>query len=288
MLKRWAAYVLLLLTLAPPLSAAADIKVAALNLLNYSVGADNPEVRAKHLQHRDEIAEVIARQRPQVLVLCELSGPAALKDLKQRLAGHGLSFSTYLLLAGPDENRQLGLLSNFNLRANNSLRAVPLEFAGRAGNVSRGVLDVVLEVSREHALRVVGLHLKSKRQVDRHDPDVFRAAEARAIRKLIESPKSPDAELPTIVAGDLNDHPGSRTLQLLRGARGGQPYLRDVRPLDDRGHAWTHYYSDEDTYARIDYLLYSGGLKLIDSLVVSLPHEVSDHRLLLAEFELEQ
>ena len=99
----------------------------------------------------------------------------------------------------------------------------------------------------------------------------MRLAQARSIAQIVA--QDPNAK---IVGGDMNAGPGSDVLGTLRG------------PLDDSwtgsgvGAGFTH--PTLAPRARIDYLLYAGGLQPVSSTV--LPSAVSDHSAVRTVFEV--
>jgi len=108
------------------------------------------------------------------------------------------------------------------------------------------------------------------------------------------------------VLGDFNDTKGSKPIQTLLG-KGGRS-LVDTRPAERNGDdapapnprwdprhvTWTHFYGQEDSYDRIDYILISAGLARewdrAGTYVLALPNwgVASDHRPLIARFHAQE
>ena len=122
--------------------------------------------------------------------------------------------------------------------------------------VKRAMMEVVFQI-RGHRWKVFGLHLKSKWSDYKEDQgsDDRRRSEVLACRKMILDHKKQD-ELPFLILGDLNDTKGSASVRLLQN-RGKTEVAVALDCFDSRGERWTHYYSNEDEYRRIDYILKS-------------------------------
>jgi hypothetical protein len=107
------------------------------------------------------------------------------------------------------------------------------------------------------------------------------------------------------VLGDLNDTRNSKAIHELIGR--GKHKLVDTRPAEPNGDdpasdsashsqrniTWTHYYSVEDTYSRIDYILLSPAMgrfwKKEGTYVLTMPNwgRASDHRPIVSAFDTE-
>ncbi|HYP16027.1 MAG TPA: endonuclease/exonuclease/phosphatase family protein [Opitutus sp.] len=63
-----------------------------------------------------------------------------------------------------------------------------------------------------------------------------------------------------LVLGDFNDDKAGKALQRLCGR--GKTTIAELLPVaDSRGETWTHVYRKEDSYARVDHILASPGLR---------------------------
>ncbi|HXU77730.1 MAG TPA: endonuclease/exonuclease/phosphatase family protein, partial [Methylomirabilota bacterium] len=145
--------------------------------------------------------------------------------------------------------------------------------------------------------------LKSKRPVPAADEAELREQEARLLREKIDARLASDSDANLVVLGDFNDTRDSASTRAVIGR--GRTKLIDTRPAERNGDeppgpnpareprnvTWNHYYSKEDTYSRIDYILVSSGLAREwvkeETYIVTLPNwgVGSDHRPLVATFE---
>jgi endonuclease/exonuclease/phosphatase family metal-dependent hydrolase len=150
---------------------------------------------------------------------------------------------------------------------------------------SRDCLEVRLEAGPGRFLTLLINHLAAT-----ESPDAVprRHAQAAQVRRIADDTLKyrPDANL--AVVGDLNDTPGSKTLQLIQT---GTPPLFDLLTLVPASQRFTFYYGSQKE--QIDYILVSPGLKsdlqagsvLADHATVF--KNASDHYPVVARFTLE-
>ena len=175
--------------------------------------------------------------------------------------------------------------------------------AGQRFRVSRGFLEVEIKVNDHYSFTLLTAHLKSRRPIPEADEADLRLEEAKVLREIIDGLLAAKPDVNLVVLGDLNDLHSSKPVKTILGGR-GKKALVDTRPAERNGDtppssdrrlasrnvSWTHYYSVEDTYSRIDYILLSKGIAKewvpSESYVLSLPNWglASDHRPLVASF----
>jgi endonuclease/exonuclease/phosphatase family metal-dependent hydrolase len=246
--------------------AARDVVFVHYNLANYlpmsrKVGdrlvADAPkpekEVRA--------VIHVLKSLQPDILGVAEIGDRKMLIDFQSRLRKAGMDFPHLEWVAGEEGGqRHLALLSKFPIVARESLSDVPVEIDGRRHRMGRGILDVTVEITPSYRLRLVGLHLKSKRAVPMYDQQKFRAKEALIVRSRLEKILTSTPDLNLLLFGDLNDTKNEFPIREILGPSGSPASLRDLPVRDRYGLTWTHFWSAADVYSRIDYLMASKGL----------------------------
>ena len=115
--------------------------------------------------------------------------------------------------------------------------------------VQRGFQCLDIQVSAAYTFRLVNVHLKSK-VFSYTGQTEMRRNEARLLNKNVRRFLSEEPNLNLLVVGDFNDQ---RSSAALREAMGHE--LADLRPRDQFGDYWTHCWEEDETYARIDYLL---------------------------------
>ncbi len=269
------------------------IVVACYNVLNYLtmdrrvdgetvLGAPKPESEI------NAVIETIKSANPDVLGLVEIGDQSMLADLQKRLKTAGLDYPHAEWVKGADEHRHLSLLSKFPIISRDSRDDVPFELDGKLQRINRGILDVTLQVNPDYKLRLVGAHLKSRREVPEFDQAQFRAKEAWHLRQHINQilEKAPDTNL--LLFGDLNDTKNEYPVRELIGTKGTPNYLMDLWLTDSRKERWTYFWKTADTYSRIDYIMVSPAMvKEVDlskSGINDLPiwNDASDHRLIYA------
>lgn len=217
--------------------------------------APKPEKEIKAL------LSMIRAIKPDILGIAEMGDESMLEDFRKRLRKAGLDYPHREWVAGADGSRHLALLSKFPIVERNSRQRVPLELDGRRYFVGRGILDVTVRITDDYDLRIVGVHLKSKRKTPEFDEAKFRAREAFALRAhLDERVLKDDPEANVLVFGDFNDTKNEFPVQTVRGHASQANALREI-PLEDRhGLSWTHHWSYADIYSRIDFLFASKDL----------------------------
>jgi endonuclease/exonuclease/phosphatase family metal-dependent hydrolase len=148
----------------------------------------------------------------------------------------------------------------------------------------RGILDVTVQVTPVSTLRLVGLHLKSQRDVPEYDEAKFRARESIAVRAHLDAIMKETPDLDLLVFGDLNDSKNAFAVREILGPLKSPMALRDLRLKDQWGLTWTHHWAEADIYSRLDYLLVSHSLWRKVNLTRSGIHfspewsQASDHR----------
>lgn len=283
----------LFLVLLPASLPASDVVFAAYNVENYLL-MDRVVERKKvpnAPKPESEIAAVIAiikEVSPDILGLTEMGERSSLQDIQARLKAVGLDYPHSEWVLGADAARHIALLSRFPITARNSQDNVPFELDGQQRRMARGLLDVSVRLSESMTLRLVGLHLKSRRQVPDFDQGDFRAKEALCVRRHLDRILTENPNEKVLLFGDLNDTKNELPIREILGPRKSPAHMRDIFLLDQHGQRWTHFWAAADIYSRIDYLLASRALwPLIDSKRSGIsPSRTwylgSDHRLIYA------
>ena len=257
----------------------------AYNLQNYGVQPGATGQKSKPSTSRAAISAVIRAIGPDILGVCEVASKDALAELQTRLKVDGMDLSAVEFVDGPDPDRHLALLSRYPIVERHSSAQVTFELNGIPSVVRRGFLDVVIQINPAYALRVIGVHLKSKLSA----PDgeaLIRRMEAHLLRERISQLLRTAPETNLLVYGDFNETRDQPSVHSLIGDRENPESLRDLRPADERGECWTHHWRVSDVYSRIDFLMASRGLwpEILKqrSRIASPPmwSEASDHRLI--------
>lgn len=236
------------------------------NVHDYFVESDikrAPGKRApKPTEARDAVARVIASAKPDVIGLIEISGPAALEDLADRLAALGLHYPYRRALSRWTEDRALGILSVHPIVKDDSVLDCKLIGASER-KMLRGILDVTVQPEGEkspRSFRIIGGHLKSHVGNDPATTDTLRALEARTLAAHVEDVLRAEPGAAILVFGDWNDGPHERTLRFLTQKIPGVGGLKRLTPADDRGEVWTLYYPAGCVYNTFDHIYVSPAL----------------------------
>ncbi len=248
--------------------ASTEFTVATYNVENYLIRPIQSRAE-KSDAARSQVTSIVLQLHPDVLALQEIGSSDALEDLRVRLHSRGLDLPYAEFAPGHDPAIAVAVLSRFPiLRAH---RHTNLSFVldGRRFRTSRAFSEVELGIAPAYRLILVNAHLKSRRTVPEADEAEIRAQEAICLRLLIDRIQARNRRANVILCGDLNDSPDSPALRIVRGS--GTGGLLDTRPSERNGDRapsadsryparrihWTHYFSRDDLYSRIDYILLS-------------------------------
>ena len=280
--------------------AADSFTVATYNVENYFLKPYATR-KGKTLASREKVAETIALIRPDVLALQEMGRKVALDDLRNRLSQKNLNYPHHLWLQGPDPAIHLALLSRFPVVGDHSKSNVTYLLDRKRFQVSRGFIEVEVQVNPGYRFTLFNAHLKSMRPIPIADQAEMRLEEARVLRRSVEKRLKVNPGENILLVGDLNDSPAKDPIKALIGQR--IPKLMDLRPFELNGAlephqvnprtfsrrvTWTHFYAKEDQYSRFDYILASRGMykEYVASFVQAQADwgVASDHRVVVAKF----
>ncbi|HEY8900977.1 MAG TPA: endonuclease/exonuclease/phosphatase family protein [Chthoniobacterales bacterium] len=273
-----------------PARAADPFTIVSYNVRNwlatdrFVTGQPQPE-SAKTDAEKDAAVAVIVAHRPAVVGIQEIGSRDDLADLSRRLKAAGLDLPHTEWHEGIDSERHVAVLSRFPIVERASQDRIDIDIDGRPNGMQRGILDVTIEPAPGYRLRLIGLHLKSRRKVPNVDEATLRAREAWSVRQYLDGilDKAPNTRL--LLFGDLNASKDAYPVREILGPP-GPTRLTDIPVADSRGERWTHYFTTADEYSRIDFFMASTALlPQIDrqkSGVDDSPrwHDASDHRAL--------
>jgi endonuclease/exonuclease/phosphatase family metal-dependent hydrolase len=232
---------------------------------------------------------ILVRNCPDIVGLCEIGETPDLAEIQQALKTAGLDLPYSRHHGGSDPARHLGLLSRFPISPPDEPAPTEFQMKGQTFAINRGILDARIQ-ARGKSYRLLGVHLKSKREIEGADQEEMRLQEARLLRRHVESILKNDPNARLMVYGDFNDTRPSNTFKTVTGTYNEPDYLTAIPFKDTRGEAWTHYWEIHDIYSRFDFIAVSRALKPdVDfhaSHIIEDPawSAASDHRPLLAIF----
>jgi endonuclease/exonuclease/phosphatase family metal-dependent hydrolase len=244
-------------------------------------GAPKPD------SEKTAVIEILSRHRPDIIGICEIGTAADLAEIQEKLKAAGLDLPNSHYTGGTDPTRHLGILSKYPIISTAKPEQSEYQLAGQTFGINRGILDATVDV-RGKTYRFLGVHLKSKRDSEQGDQEAIRLNEARLLRRHVDSILKEDAEARLIVYGDFNDTRATPPLKLITGKYNSPTYLTAIPAKDSRQEAWTHYWTTNDIYSRIDFIMVSKAMrpevnfqasKIIDDAGWE---SASDHRAVLA------
>jgi endonuclease/exonuclease/phosphatase family metal-dependent hydrolase len=281
------------------LADAETFRVATFNLDNY-LDAPAGTRHAKSEESKAKVRDSILAIKPDVLAVEEMGTLSALQELRGSLKMNGLDFPNWEYVCGFDTNIHVAILSRFPFTSVRPQTNDYFLLNGKRFRVSRGFAVVDVQVSTNYSFTLIAGHLKSKRPIPAADESELRHEEAKVLREKIDEAFAASPNVNLVVLGDLNDYKDSASIKAVIGK--GKHKLLDTRPAERSGDnparildagtvTWTHYFSKEDVYSRLDYILLSPGMArewvTNESYVLALSNwgEASDHRPIVATFE---
>jgi endonuclease/exonuclease/phosphatase family metal-dependent hydrolase len=292
------------LVLSATLAHAETFRVATYNLNNYLDATTNKRP-AKSEEAKAKIRESILAIKPDVLALEEIGTISALQELRGSLKAKGLDLPYWEYVTGHDPDIHIAVFSRFLFTSVRPQTNDYFLLNGKRFRVSRGFAELDIQVNTNYSFTLIAAHLKSKRPIALADEAELRREEAKVLREKIEEAFAANPNVNLVVLGDLNDYKNAASTREVIGQ--GKHKLVDTRPAERNGdepatppHAlnaptvtWTHYYSVEDVYSRLDYILLSPAMarKWVTNktYVLAQPNwgKGSDHRPVVATFEAE-
>jgi len=203
------------------------------------------------------VAEIIAAIKPQILGVCEIGTAEDLAHLQTHLKKLGLDLPHTEMAHGGDEQRRLALLSSFPITARNSQTSLTYQLDGKTIAFQRGILDATVRITPAFEVRFLGLHLKSKREVEEADQALMRRHEARLLRKHMDGIFAANPKVRLLAYGDFNEHRNEPAIDTIMGDRQSESAMLDVQLRDRQGEVWTHFWDAADAYSRLDYFFAS-------------------------------
>jgi len=280
----------------PPALASADapaeIRVVAYNLKNWlrmerRVGGEVVADAPKPELEKVAAIRILAGLTPDVLGVCEIGTVTDVADLQARLQAAGVDLPHRVIAQGADETRRLALLSRFPIAADRSAGPLPYTIGRQTLRLQRGILDATLQVNPGYQLRLLGSHLKSRREVEAADQAAMRRHEAVLLREHVEKILDATPQANLLLYGDFNDTKNEQPIKVVQGRFGDPHHLRDLWLEDADGYRFTYYWSVADTYDRIDFAFINEGLwpevETKRSFIAKDPDwiKASDHRALV-------
>ncbi|MFN5868231.1 MAG: endonuclease/exonuclease/phosphatase family protein, partial [Akkermansiaceae bacterium] len=254
------------------------------NLKNWLTSSQNPE---KSNESKNAIVEILIASDADIIGLSEIGSEADVLEIQKLLKQTGKDLPHFYHTGGTDPIRHLAILSRFPIV---STTQPEITITGTEHSMLRGILDASIQI-QDQTIRFIGIHLKSKRIVPDYDQEEIRIHEAEHVRKYIDSIFSKNPETHLIAYGDFNDHIESLSTKTILGNYRSQNHLTPVHISDQNGDNWTHYFSSQDSYSRIDFITVSKSLKPIinqkKSRIITTPNwqKASDHRAIMVSFD---
>lgn len=248
-----------------PARATEEFNFVAYNLKNYlkmdrRVNGNLKKNAPKPAHEISQLIEIIVAAKPAVIGVSEMGDSDDFSDFKKKLAAAGLNYPYGELTLAADPVRHVALLSRYPIVSRNSQTALTYRIGSKVLPFQRGILDVTIEPAKDYRLRCLGIHLKSKREVEEADQSLMRRNEAELLRSHIDRILKQSPKINLLVFGDFNETRNELPIKVIRGRYGSPTGLSDIQLSDDRGERWTYYWRYADQYSRFDFIFASKGL----------------------------
>jgi endonuclease/exonuclease/phosphatase family metal-dependent hydrolase len=236
------------------------------------------------------VISILTDAKPDVLGVCEIGSKEDLMEIQKLLKTAGLDLPHSHFSSGVDSSRHLGLLSRFPIASTATPADTQYKLDGKEYGIQRGVLDATVQTPDSRLWRFLGVHLKSKREVEDNDQNLMRINEAQLVRKHIDEILKADPQARIIGYGDFNDTRASSPIRIIQGPNNSPRAMSPIGLRDSRKQYWTHFWAKEDVYARLDYIFFSQALKkdvMFEECKILDPenwNDASDHRAVLGVF----
>lgn len=236
------------------------------------------------------VVSILTDAKPDVLGVCEIGSKEDLMEIQKLLKAAGLDLPHSHFSSGIDSSRHLGLLSRFPIASTAKPADTQYKLDGKEYGIQRGVLDATVQTPDSRLWRFLGVHLKSKRDVEDSDQNLMRINEAQLLRKHIDEILKADPQARIISYGDFNDTRASSPIRIIQGPNNSPRAMSPIGLRDSRKQYWTHFWAKEDVYSRFDYIFFSQALKkevIFDECKILDPENwdtASDHRAVLGVF----
>lgn len=239
---------------------------------------------------KNQVIRILMENTPDVIGLCEIGEASDLAEIQQSLKTAGLDLPHSHYTGGTDTVRHLGFLSRYPITSTG--KAIELEYRmnGRTFGFNRGILDASITANGK-SYRFLGVHLKSKRDVEEGEQEQMRIHEAHMLRRHVDSIFESDPKARLVVYGDLNDTYPSKAVKAVTGSTEETRRLMPIYFKDSNNEAWTHHWKNQDIYSRIDFVTVSHTLRsemnFRECRIIDDPAwaDASDHRALMAVFK---
>lgn len=243
----------------------------------------------KPANERRAAIRLIAGEHPDVLSVQEMGDAAIFAQFRDDLRAAGLDYPYTAMLERGRMDVNLAVLSRFPIVSVQHHTNEWYSIGEAKLPVSRGFLDVVIQINPQYSFRLLTAHLKSKVYSPLGQTEM-RRNEARLLNKVVRDILEEAPGINLLVAGDLNDDYNSAPLREVSGRRGGA--MTDLRPVDSAGDVWTCFQAATDCFSRFDYFFVSDGMlpevvrEKTQVVRNPLTYEASDHRPVVASFRM--
>ena len=132
------------------------------------------------------VVRILVDHSPDVVGICEIGEVGDLGEIQEMLKEAGLNLPYLHFTGGSDPVRRLGILSRYPITSTAKPVESDFQLRGKPFSINRGILDATIQAHGK-PYRFLGVHLKSKREVDYADQEQMRIHEARLLRRHVDA-----------------------------------------------------------------------------------------------------
>jgi hypothetical protein len=238
------------------------IRVMSINLDDHRFkdrDGDFQEDDPKPAEEVERLVSLIAASSPDVLMLREVGNRLIADEVNAALAVIQDGFPYRLVSEDGEDGRNLALFSRYPVGEDASRTNDVYRIGSHTHRMARPIMDVQIYLPGGKNMRVVHTHLRGGPVPTATDTYEMRRNEARLLTQHIRRIVREDPDALVLVGGTLHAEPDTPLLNDL--LRGDAPLVKDVRPTDARGDAWTEYQAEGERHLRTDYLMVSSALE---------------------------
>jgi endonuclease/exonuclease/phosphatase family metal-dependent hydrolase len=241
------------------------VRFVSYNLKNYlkmdrRVGGELRKAAPKPEEEIAKLVELLVATKPDIVGVCEIGDQADLSDLQKRLKEAGLDLPHSAWVNAADRTRHVAALSRFPIASTDHQEKLQYRMDEKEFDFQRGILDATVQVNPNYQLRLLGIHLKSKRKIYEGDQALMRRNEAHLLRAHVDKILEENGRSNILLYGDFNDTQNEAPIKAIKGRFGSERYMRDIQVADKDGYRWTYYWRYADQYSRFDFAFVSKGL----------------------------
>lgn len=198
-------------------------------------------------------AEALKSINADIVALQEVNNMEDLDTFQKKYMGKDAYPYSVLIEGNDGRGIDVGVLSKYPIMKAYTHRDYSFTIPQKKekGFFSRDLLEAIIKITPQYEIKIFVTHAKSQRGGEASDRK--REGEAQAANTIINKHLSLEPNIPTFLAADLNDKPGSPSIKILCGP---DSPLRDPLEKEGKQNEPTHH-NEKFGNTKLDYILVS-------------------------------